>query len=76
MLLAYDPSKRVTAVQALEAPYFVTEEPLEMLPEYVETRFLDYHRLIIWLRRLSSLEGEWHEFESKRERERLKRRRP
>jgi len=56
-LLAYDPSKRVTALEALKQPYFVTEDPPEMLPE------------------LSSLEGEWHEFESKRERERKKRRR-
>ncbi|KAF8592385.1 Pkinase-domain-containing protein [Ramaria rubella] len=60
-LLAYDPSKRATAVQALEAPYFATEQPPEMLPEYVK---------------LSMLEGEWHEFESKRERERKKRRKP
>lgn len=34
-LLTYDPSKRATALQALEAPYFITEEPREMLPEYV-----------------------------------------
>lgn len=27
MLLAYDPSQRFTAVQAMDAPYFKTEEP-------------------------------------------------
>jgi CTD kinase subunit alpha len=26
-LLAYDPSQRITAVQAMEAPYFVKEQP-------------------------------------------------
>lgn len=27
LLLAYDPAKRVTALQALEAPYFTQEKP-------------------------------------------------
>ena len=27
LLLAYDPSKRATAAQALLAPYFVSEDP-------------------------------------------------
>ncbi len=26
-LLSYDPSKRITAVQAMEAPYFIEEQP-------------------------------------------------
>jgi CTD kinase subunit alpha len=26
-LLAYDPSQRVTAIQAMDAPYFTQEEP-------------------------------------------------
>ena len=26
-LLTYDPSRRITAVQAMEAPYFVKEQP-------------------------------------------------
>lgn len=35
-LLTYDPSKRATAAQALEASYFTQEEPPEMLPEYAK----------------------------------------
>lgn len=57
-LLNYDPSKRITAAQALEAPYFTQEEPAPALPVG-----------------LSTLEGEWHELEAKRERERVKKRR-
>jgi len=26
-LLAFDPSQRITALQAMDAPYFVTESP-------------------------------------------------
>ncbi|KAI5124816.1 hypothetical protein M0805_005447 [Coniferiporia weirii] len=55
-LLSYDPSRRATADQALEAPYFSQEDPPPMLPVG-----------------LSSLEGEWHEFESKRERAKKRR---
>ncbi|CAE6516579.1 unnamed protein product [Rhizoctonia solani] len=50
-LLAYDPNKRATAAQALQAPYFVSEDPL------------------------ATIEGEWHEYESKREREKLRKKR-
>ncbi|KDQ64538.1 hypothetical protein JAAARDRAFT_118159 [Jaapia argillacea MUCL 33604] len=57
-LLDYDPMRRVTAVQAMEAPYFTQEEPPPALPTA-----------------LSTLEGEWHELEAKRERERAKKRR-
>ncbi|KAA1466402.1 Pkinase-domain-containing protein [Dentipellis sp. KUC8613] len=56
-LLAYDPEKRATAMQALEAPYFKSEDPPPMMPVG-----------------LSSLEGEWHELETKRERAKKRRR--
>ncbi|TFY82721.1 hypothetical protein EWM64_g1293 [Hericium alpestre] len=55
-LLAYDPAKRATAVQALNAPYFKDEEPAPMMPVG-----------------LSTLEGEWHELETKRERAKKRR---
>ncbi|KAF9457018.1 Pkinase-domain-containing protein [Collybia nuda] len=50
-LLAYDPNRRVNAVQAMDAPYFTQEEPQAVLPTG-----------------LATLEGEWHELETKRER--------
>ena len=31
-LLAYDPVKRITALQALDATYFTTEDPPPALP--------------------------------------------
>ncbi|KAH7929482.1 Pkinase-domain-containing protein [Leucogyrophana mollusca] len=55
-LLAYDPARRVTALQALEAPYFKDEPPSPELPVG-----------------LSTLEGEWHELETKRERAKKRR---
>ena len=55
-LLAFDPLHRITAVQALEAAYFKSEEPPPAMPTG-----------------LSSLEGEWHELETKRERARKRR---
>lgn len=55
-LLAYDPEKRVTAAQALEAPYFKDEDPPPAMPIG-----------------LSSLEGEWHELETKLERAKKRR---
>ncbi|KAG2141735.1 Pkinase-domain-containing protein [Suillus bovinus] len=55
-LLAYDPTQRVTALEALEAPYFKEEQPPPELP-------VD----------LSTLEGEWHELETKRERAKKRR---
>jgi CTD kinase subunit alpha len=55
-LLTYDPAQRVTAVDALEAPYFKQEDPPAALPVG-----------------LSSLEGEWHELETKRERAKKRR---
>lgn len=74
-LLAYDPSKRIMAVQALEAPYFKVEQPAAELPigygirdgrrrpRRTDDRFY----------RLSTLEGEWHELETKRERAKKRR---
>ncbi|CAE7183124.1 unnamed protein product [Rhizoctonia solani] len=55
-LLAYDPNKRATATQALQAPYFVSEDPPAEKPVG-----------------LATIEGEWHEYESKREKLRKKR---
>lgn len=31
-LLCYDPSRRITALQAMNAPYFTQEQPLETAP--------------------------------------------
>ncbi|KAI9063242.1 Pkinase-domain-containing protein [Trametes sanguinea] len=56
-LLTYDPERRITAVQALEAPYFNQEQPPAAAPVG-----------------LSSLEGEWHEMETKRERDKKRKR--
>lgn len=55
-LLTYDPEKRLTASDALNAPYFVTEDPPMALPVG-----------------LATVEGEWHELETKREREKRRR---
>ncbi|KAF8621569.1 hypothetical protein AX15_007596 [Amanita polypyramis BW_CC] len=52
-LLAYDPSQRIMAVQAMDAPYFTEEQPPAERPVG-----------------LSTLEGEWHELETKKERAR------
>lgn len=71
-LLAYDPSQRVTALQAMDAPYFTEETPSASRPvgcvsfwsliqtQHAKPRNLSY--------RLVGLEGEWHELETKRER--------
>ncbi|PPQ98560.1 hypothetical protein CVT24_004051 [Panaeolus cyanescens] len=56
-LLTYDPSQRITAMDAMSHPYFTREEPSAILPEG-----------------LSTLEGEWHELETKKERARKKER--
>lgn len=45
-LLAFDPSKRVTAAQALEAPYFHQEQP----PAEVPVRFVLIHCSTVLLR--------------------------
>lgn len=55
-LLTYDPEKRLTAADALNASYFVSEDPPMALPVG-----------------LANVEGEWHELETKREREKRRR---
>ncbi|KAL6300797.1 Pkinase-domain-containing protein [Sparassis latifolia] len=55
-LLTYDPAQRITALQALDAPYFCQELPEPTPPVG-----------------LSTLEGEWHELETKRERAKKRR---
>ena len=71
-LLSYDPSRRVTALQAMSAPYFTKETPSASRPVgcvsllsliYIhDTKFRNLSC------RLVGLEGEWHELETKRER--------
>ncbi|KAF9075768.1 Pkinase-domain-containing protein [Rhodocollybia butyracea] len=56
-LLDYDPAQRITATDAMETPYFLTEEPKAEMPTS-----------------LATLEGEWHELETKRERAKKKKR--
>ena len=73
-LLEYDPAKRVTAAQALEAPYFTQEFP----PAEKPTGYVSLHRHSTRSDRdcshsLSTLEGEWHELETKRERAKKRR---
>lgn len=78
-LLALDPAKRVSAAQALDAPYFHQEQPPAELPIRCvsSTHTISFVRLIreMFTYRLSELKGEWHELETKRERERAKKRR-
>ncbi|KAG2013621.1 CMGC/MAPK protein kinase, variant 2 [Coprinopsis cinerea AmutBmut pab1-1] len=50
-LLTYDPELRVSAQEAMEAPYFTQERPFAERPAG-----------------LASLDGEWHELETKQER--------
>ncbi|OJT03761.1 CTD kinase subunit alpha [Trametes pubescens] len=56
-LLTYNPERRITALQAMDAPYFNQEEPFAAAPTG-----------------LSTLQGEWHEMETKREREKKRKR--
>lgn len=51
-LLHFDPAKRASAAEALELPYFAANEPKAERPAKV----------------LSAVEGEWHEYESRRAR--------
>ncbi|PWN43172.1 Pkinase-domain-containing protein [Ceraceosorus guamensis] len=51
-LLAYNPARRATASQALSMPYFTHELPKPEVPAGL----------------LTAVEGEWHEFESRRAR--------
>jgi CTD kinase subunit alpha len=74
-LLSYDPAQRVTAVDALEAPYFRQEHPPAALPVgyVVKMHFILFVRCSRKQCRLSTLEGEWHELETKRERAKKRR---
>ena len=71
-LLSYDPSQRVTALQAMSAPYFTKETPSASRPVgYVSLLLLfliHFTKLLKLSCRLVGLEGEWHELETKRER--------
>ncbi|TIB86592.1 Pkinase-domain-containing protein [Wallemia mellicola] len=49
-LLTFNPEKRISAQDALELPFFSSEEPSPALPDH-----------------LGELQGEWHEYEAKRE---------
>ncbi|PPQ94046.1 hypothetical protein CVT25_009894 [Psilocybe cyanescens] len=54
-LLAYDPTERITALQAMDTPYFTQEYPTATPPVG-----------------LIDVKGEWHELETKRERQKRK----
>ena len=73
-LLAYDPAKRATATQALEAPYFTEEAPWAEAPTGYVFQCIHGHTDCSLSCRLSKLEGEWHELDSKRERAKKRRR--
>ncbi|KAK0561188.1 kinase subunit of RNA polymerase II carboxy-terminal domain kinase I [Tilletia horrida] len=51
-LLEYDPKRRASAAEALSMPYFTTEQPGPEVPAGL----------------LSAVQGEWHEFESRKAR--------
>ena len=71
-LLTYDPSQRVTAVQAMEAPYFTQEAPSPEPPVgFVKTIHL--YSSSLTSSSLATVEGEWHELETKRERAKKRR---
>ena len=64
-MFQYDPAKRPSAGDALEHPFFTTEEPApEQAIEYV-TAPLTIKLPCTECVRLKDLEGDWHEFESK-----------
>lgn len=68
-LLAYDPASRITAAAALDAPYFKQDQPLAERPTGSVTVLSPLHSLDSPFSRLSTLEGEWHELETKVERQ-------
>ena len=55
-LLTYDPTKRLSAADALQSDYFTNEEPAPEAPASV----------------LAALRGEWHEMQSKRARKKAR----
>ncbi len=69
-MFQYDPAKRPSASDVLEHPYFTVEEPKpRQATEYVLAnpflRIFPLVSMLLTLGRLSKLDGEWHEFESK-----------
>lgn len=66
-LLAYDPSLRSSATQAMQAPYFISEDPPAAAPVGCDSSYVNRVNTDI-ATSLATLEGEWHELETKRER--------
>ena len=65
-MFQYDPTRRPTASDVLEHPYFTTEEPApQQAIEYASPLPTMRRALINIIYRLKDLEGDWHEFESK-----------
>lgn len=75
-LLTFNPALRATAVQALDANYFKQELPPPELPTgYVFCNLTSYLlEILSSFFSLATLEGEWHELETKRERAKKRRR--
>ena len=69
-LLAYDPGARATATQAMEASYFKQDPQPELPSGLVRSAASSFASHLN--SSLSTLEGEWHELETKRERARRK----
>lgn len=67
-LLAYDPLRRISATQAMETPYFTQEAPGASLPTGYVLFYIVLESCLNPLHSLATLEGEWHELETKRER--------
>jgi CTD kinase subunit alpha len=64
-MFQYDPAKRPSASDVLEHPYFTAEDPK---PRQVHEYFplpLSQNIQILTYCRLATLDGDWHEFESK-----------
>lgn len=82
-LLALDPARRPTADEVLKFPYFTTEEPKPEMPTMCAlvptcqalcgTGILT-RATVSTRNRLADVKGEWHEYESKRERARKRHR--
>ena len=75
-LLTFNPALRATAVQALDASYFKQEQPPPELPTgYACLINISVIILLtLFFHSLATLEGEWHELETKRERAKKRRR--
>ena len=77
-LLTFNPALRATAVQALDASYFKQEQPPPELPTgyvyLITPAIIIFLTDLLCLYSLATLEGEWHELETKRERAKKRRR--